>query len=614
MNAPEPLDEPPRPLGRIITFYSYKGGTGRSMALANVAWILASNGCRVLAVDRDLEAPGLHRYFRPFLSDDELTETPGLIDFFVHFTEAARLQTSNPPELSASGRPWFYDRADLLRYSISLDNEFQRGGALDFICAGQQGPSYGQRVNSFQWSEFYEKLGGGIFIEAMKAQLREQYEYVLVDSRTGLSDASGICTVQIPDELVVCFTLNRQSIFGTAAIAESADAQRRLPNGEQALRIWPVPTRVELYEKDKLEAARLIAREKFAAFLWHIPAPRRIDYWGEIEMRYFPYYAYEEVLAPIGDPPKQTTSLLNSMERLAARLTNGKISAMPPQPPGLREQLLARYQPMTTAIAVQEKIKYRFFLSHSAADKSDPIVKRLAALLDREFGQNSAFWDARVPLGANWAEALDDALRGADVFIAVIGSKWAMSDWSAREAEIALNSGKMVIPLLLSGVTFERLPPELAGRRGITLSEETLDKDLHDFIDLLTDSLPRSASIRPNTHLDVNDPQKGQWGGRSERAGRQLTARVIEGERGWFRVRLAVETTSAAPLEGYVEFHLHPSFRPPVIRVPARDGRAVLECSAWGAFTAGVAADGGLTRLELDLSELSDAPALFRER
>jgi hypothetical protein len=30
----------------IVTFYSFKGGTGRSMALANVAWILASNGCR----------------------------------------------------------------------------------------------------------------------------------------------------------------------------------------------------------------------------------------------------------------------------------------------------------------------------------------------------------------------------------------------------------------------------------------------------------------------------------------------------------------------------------------------------------------------------------------
>ena len=37
------------------------------MALANVAWILASNGKRVLAVDWDLESPGLHKFFHPFL-------------------------------------------------------------------------------------------------------------------------------------------------------------------------------------------------------------------------------------------------------------------------------------------------------------------------------------------------------------------------------------------------------------------------------------------------------------------------------------------------------------------------------------------------------------------
>jgi cellulose biosynthesis protein BcsQ len=29
-------------VGEVITFFSYKGGTGRTMALANVAWILAS--------------------------------------------------------------------------------------------------------------------------------------------------------------------------------------------------------------------------------------------------------------------------------------------------------------------------------------------------------------------------------------------------------------------------------------------------------------------------------------------------------------------------------------------------------------------------------------------
>jgi hypothetical protein len=37
--------------GKIVTFYSFKGGTGRTMALANVAWILASDGLKVLVVD-----------------------------------------------------------------------------------------------------------------------------------------------------------------------------------------------------------------------------------------------------------------------------------------------------------------------------------------------------------------------------------------------------------------------------------------------------------------------------------------------------------------------------------------------------------------------------------
>ena len=54
------------PSGQVITFYSYKGGTGRSMALANVACVLAqrqNTGRGVLMVDW-IEAPGLHRYFR----------------------------------------------------------------------------------------------------------------------------------------------------------------------------------------------------------------------------------------------------------------------------------------------------------------------------------------------------------------------------------------------------------------------------------------------------------------------------------------------------------------------------------------------------------------------
>ncbi len=79
------------PQGKIFTFYSYKGGTGRTMALANIACLLAKrysgNGRGVLMVDWDLEAPGLHLFFRDFLkepmADSDFNEKPGLIDLFL---------------------------------------------------------------------------------------------------------------------------------------------------------------------------------------------------------------------------------------------------------------------------------------------------------------------------------------------------------------------------------------------------------------------------------------------------------------------------------------------------------------------------------------------------
>ncbi len=46
----------------VVTFYSFKGGVGRSMALVNVAAELARRGERVLVVDFDLEAPGLDTF------------------------------------------------------------------------------------------------------------------------------------------------------------------------------------------------------------------------------------------------------------------------------------------------------------------------------------------------------------------------------------------------------------------------------------------------------------------------------------------------------------------------------------------------------------------------
>lgn len=120
--------------GRIVTFYSYKGGTGRTMALANTAWILAANGKRVLAVDWDLEAPGLHRFFHPFLDPSTLGATTGVIDLITEYAWAATSPVQRADD-------WHRDYARIQPHAVSLTPEalgweFPHGGTLDFVSAG----------------------------------------------------------------------------------------------------------------------------------------------------------------------------------------------------------------------------------------------------------------------------------------------------------------------------------------------------------------------------------------------------------------------------------------------------------------------------------------------
>jgi MinD-like ATPase involved in chromosome partitioning or flagellar assembly len=321
--------------GKIITFYSYKGGTGRTMAVSNVAWILASNGHKVLLIDWDLEAPGLHRYLRPFLLDRELISTPGLIDFV---WDAARV--SMTPAESGAKFPSLED------YVVGLDWTFRDEGTIDFISAGLQDENYAQRVNTFNWDNFYERLGGGRLLEAERNALRASYDYILIDSRTGVSDTSSICTVHMPDALVILFTLNRQSITGAAAIAASVQAQRP----EENFKIFPVPSRVEGTETNKVEAARAFGRRVFAQFLRHvqresgnIDPEQQSDYWKDVETPYRPFYAFEEIPAAFKDERGNVESILWPNERLAYWITDQAVSSLKAENEELRKQVVDAY-------------------------------------------------------------------------------------------------------------------------------------------------------------------------------------------------------------------------------------------------------------------------------
>jgi MinD-like ATPase involved in chromosome partitioning or flagellar assembly len=477
---------------RIVTFYSYKGGTGRSMALANVAWILAANGKRVAVVDWDLEAPGLHRYFHPYLRDPSLTDSSGVIDFVMAYAREAI-----KPAKSDSATAWYVPFANLLRHASSLRYDFGAQGTIDFIPSGRQGSDYAARVNSFNWTAFYEKHQGGVFLEAAKQSL-SRYDYVLIDSRTGVSDTAGICTVQMPHVLVVCFTPNTQSIEGASAIARSADQQRTRADGTRTLTVLPVMTRVLSGEKVRVDASRRAARDRFDALLWHLGTDTARDrYWARVWVPQEPFYAFEEVLAVFADQPDSANTMLASMEILAGYILGARqdetaappltlprlddavrrselgkfvrAAALPPppQPSALETPAMASDRPSAivrpaaptpppvqrTAPATRKwpAPRYWFYVSYAQTD-ADPYFRRFVEDLDGTIrrlvghGEPTGFFGRSTAApGASWTERVGDALASSRVLLAMVSPAFLHSDACGKEwqffAERARHTG-----------------------------------------------------------------------------------------------------------------------------------------------------------------------------
>ena len=68
---------------KTIAFYSYKGGVGRTLALSNIARRLADFGKKVIMLDLDLEAPGLHTKFSNFQWDRKVES--GIVDYIYEY-------------------------------------------------------------------------------------------------------------------------------------------------------------------------------------------------------------------------------------------------------------------------------------------------------------------------------------------------------------------------------------------------------------------------------------------------------------------------------------------------------------------------------------------------
>lgn len=453
--------------GTVVTFYSYKGGVGRSFTLANVAVLLARWGYRVLTIDWDLEAPGLHHYFA-----DVLPKEPkgGVVDLAYDF-------------LAGADKP----SAHVLRLEL---NE----GTVALLAAGKQDNTYTGRVQGINWEDLYQR-GFAEFLERCRETWIKNYDFVLIDSRTGISDIGGICTAQLPDRLVVVFTANEQSVNGAVDIAQRADRARdRLPYDRQPHLVLPILSRLDNrveYQRAEHWRQKCVDITKPLFRNWLAKSVPEELLLRHVTVPYVSYWSFGEQLPVLEEPVPSADQVSFALETVAAVIAQQFD----------RTDLLADNRDAYVAAARTHRRAYDLDLlvssPRSALNTATELIEELRALglhADRSLSGDPEF--------------LDHSREPARHLCLIVDDK--VSRWQATEAELFLrhtldaDADRQLFCVLTRNTDPEGLPTFLRNLRHLTFNAGVRPRDVaRQLHDLITDKQPNNTDANLHALRDA---------------------------------------------------------------------------------------------------------------
>ncbi len=287
----------------VVTFYSFKGGVGRTLALVNVAYELADSGQRVLVVDFDLEAPGIRadRWRKLSAQDDVIDDIgavsayPGIVEYVGQYMETMRV-------------PGVAD------FIVDATPE-GCAGRIELMPSGRMDDSYQKRLHEIDWNSLYEDLHGYVMFEDTRAQWDQlAYDYVLLDSRTGFTDVGGICTRHLPDAVVTLFRPEGQTLDGMARVVDSIRKEKTTPRRAHPIELHFVMTGIP----DADDEDRILENRR-SVFTQRLGIPRG----RSIEIRH--YQSMDLLKQPIYTQHRQRTRLAASFRKLTRRIRGSNI-------------------------------------------------------------------------------------------------------------------------------------------------------------------------------------------------------------------------------------------------------------------------------------------------
>lgn len=208
------MDAGPNPY--VATFYSFKGGVGRTTLLVNVAHALAARGERVVIWDLDLEAPGVHHF--PGLEPPEKPWQAGFLEWMSD-TPLGDGAEPSPEWPSASSLRALTDRV------YAADGRGR--GKMFVLPAHGTAADIGRVHAAVDWAELFVRRpwhGVHLFKRVRDALIaRFDASFLLVDSRTGVTDLGGLLTGFLPDCTVLVGNYSAQSTHGLRGVYVALD-------------------------------------------------------------------------------------------------------------------------------------------------------------------------------------------------------------------------------------------------------------------------------------------------------------------------------------------------------------------------------------------------------
>jgi hypothetical protein len=323
------------------------------------------------------------------------------------------------------------------------------------------------------------------------------YDFVLIDSRTGITDMGGICTAQLPEILVMLFTANEQSLRGTLDVARRAViAQDALPYDRGQLMILPVPTRFDAREEYKRAQSwqhRLVDDLGPVVRNW---ASRRMSMeklFGHITIPYVSYWSFGEELPALTEVDVNPEKISYSMEALAALIAH-RLD---------RTELLTESRDSFVSSAARAGQRARadeqwdVFISHGAHDAD--VARQIARELSRR--SLRVFLDEeQIGPGANFMVEIGRALSHSRSVVVIVGQSFDRTQ--TRDIERFLrqsideSSGRPVIPILIPGAHRDDLPTILSQFQSLRIKEvdnDAINTLAHQLVRIISATGPKLA-------------------------------------------------------------------------------------------------------------------------